>query len=209
MSLTDEDTEDLLRRAAAGEDAAREQLLGRHRDQLRRVVALRLDRRLAARVDPSDVIQEAMADAVHKLPDYLRRRPLPFYPWLRQLALERLIVMHRQHIQAQKRSVTREQGQALPLTDESALQLADRLLAPGGTPIAELLREEVRRRVQEALARLDPRDQEVLVLRHLEQLSTRETAEVMNISEGAVKVRHLRALRRFRGLMAPEFEEKP
>src|SRR5947209_378094 len=108
MPLPKEDTEDLLRRAAAGEIAARERLLARHRDRLRQAVALRLDRRLAARVDPSDVVQEAMADAAHKFSDYLRRRPLPFYPWLRQLALERLIELHRRHIQAQKRSVMRE-----------------------------------------------------------------------------------------------------
>jgi RNA polymerase sigma-70 factor, ECF subfamily len=209
MSLTEEDTEDLLRRAAAGQGTAREQLLDRYRDRLRHVVAMRLDRRLAARVDPSDVIQEAMADAARKLPDYLRCRPLPFYPWLRQLALERLIVMHRRHIQAEKRSVTREEGQPLPLSDESTLQLADRLLDTGSTPIGKLLRDELQRRVQEALALLDPRDREVLVLRHLEQLSTRETAAVMNISEGAVKTRHLRALRRFRGLMALESEETP
>jgi RNA polymerase sigma-70 factor (ECF subfamily) len=209
MSLTEEDTEDLLRRAAAGEEAAREQLLALHRDRLRHVVAIRLDRRLAARVDPSDVIQEAMADAAHKLPEYLKRRPLPFYPWLRQLALERLIVMHRRHIQAEKRSVTREEAQPLPLSDESTLQLADRLLAGGSTPIGKLLRDEVQRRVQEVLALLDPRDREVLVLRHLEQLSTRETAAVMNLSEGAVKTRHLRALRRFRDLMKLESEEAP
>jgi RNA polymerase sigma-70 factor (ECF subfamily) len=209
MLLPEEDTEDLLRRAGAGENAARERLLARHRDRLRHVVALRLDRRLAARIDPSDVIQEAMADAAHKLPDYLRHRPLPFYPWLRQLALERLLVMHRRHIQAQKRSVTREEGQSLPLTDESTLELADRLLAGGGTPMGDLLRDELQRRVHEALAGLGSRDREVLVLRHLEQLSTRETAAVMQISEGAVKARHLRALRRFRGLMAGEFEEGP
>jgi RNA polymerase sigma-70 factor (ECF subfamily) len=209
MSVPEEDTEDLLRRAAAGEGAARERLLARHRDRLRYVVAMRLDRRLAARVDPSDVIQEAMADAAGKLPEYLIRRPLPFYPWLRQLALERLIVMHRRHIHAEKRSVTREECQPLPLTDESTLQLADRLLAPGSTPVGRLLRDELQRRVQEALALLDPRDREVLVLRHLEQLSTRETAAVMNITEGAVKTRHLRALRRFRSLMALEPEEAP
>jgi RNA polymerase sigma-70 factor (ECF subfamily) len=209
MSLPEEDTEDLLRRAAAGEGAAREQLLDRHRDRLRHVIAMRLDRRLTARVDPSDVIQEAMADAAHKLPDYLQRRPLPFYPWLRQLALERLIVMHRRHIQAEKRSVTREEGQPLPLTDESTLQLADRLLATGGTPVGQLLRDELRRRVREVLDLLTPLDREVLVLRHLEQLSTRETAAVMNVSEGAVKTRHLRALRRFRDLMTLDSEETP
>ncbi len=204
MTLPEEDTEDLLRRAGAGEDAARERLLTRHRERLCHVVSLRLDRRVLARVDPSDVVQEALADAAGKLSDYLRRRPLPFYPWLRELALERLIEMHRRHIQARKRSVTCEVGQSLPLTDESTLDLAGRLLAAEGRPIDHLLRDELQRRVHEALARLDARDQEVLVLRHLEQLSTRETAAVMNLSEGAVKVRHLRALRRFRRLVAAE-----
>jgi RNA polymerase sigma-70 factor (ECF subfamily) len=204
MTQPEEDTEDLLRRAGVGESAARERLLTRHRERLCHVVALRLDRRLLARLDPSDVVQEALADAAGKLSDYLRRRPLPFYPWLRELALERLIEIHRRHIQAQKRSVTREVGQPLPLTDESTLELAGRLLATQGQPIDHLLRGELQRRVQEALARLDARDQEVLVLRHLEQLSTRETAAVMNLSEGAVKVRHLRALRRFRRLVGPE-----
>jgi RNA polymerase sigma-70 factor (ECF subfamily) len=209
MSLSQEDTEDLLRRAAAGEDRARELLLARHRDRLRQVVAFRLDRRLLARLDPSDIVQEALADAARKLPDYLRLRPLPFYPWLRQLALERLIEMHRRHIQAQRRSVTREEAQSLPLTDESTLELADRLLATGATPLGELLRDELRRRVQKALAQLPDRDREVLVLRHLEQLSTRDVAAVMNSTEGAVKTRHLRALRRFRDLLAPESEEGP
>jgi RNA polymerase sigma-70 factor (ECF subfamily) len=204
MSLPDEDTDDLLRRAAAGDAAARERLLVRHRDRLLQVVGFRLDRRLAARVDPSDVVQEAMADAARKLPDYLRRRPLPFYPWLRQLALERLVEMHRLHIQAQKRSVTREEVQSLPLTDDSTLQLADRLMAAGGTPIGKLLRAELCQRVQDALARLNPRDREVLVLRHLEQLSTRDVAAVLKVGEGAVKTRHLRALRRFRSLLARE-----
>src|SRR5689334_9707326 len=90
----DDDTELLLRRAGTGDRLARDRLLDRHRDRLRQVIAYRLDRRLAARVDPSDVVQEALADAARRLPAYLRERPLPFYPWLRQLALERLIELH-------------------------------------------------------------------------------------------------------------------
>jgi RNA polymerase sigma-70 factor (ECF subfamily) len=207
MSAPDDDIEELLRRAAAGDGSARERLLARYRDRLRQVVAFRLDRRLLARLDPSDIVQEALADAARKLPEFLRLRPLPFYPWLRLLALERLIEMHRRHIQAQKRSVMREEGQGLPLNDESTLELADRLLATSPSPSGELLRDELRRRVQEALAQLEPRDREVLVLRHLEQLSTREVAGVLQIGEGAVKTRHLRALRRFRSLLAEESEE--
>jgi RNA polymerase sigma-70 factor, ECF subfamily len=200
------DTELLLRRAAAGDRLARDQLLNRYRQRLRHVVAYRLDRRLAARVDPSDVVQEALAEAAHRLEEFLRERPLPFYPWLRSLALERLIDLHRQHIHAQKRSVTREVGQALPLNDESATALAHKLLAAGGSPVGELLRGELRDRVRAALDRLPARDREVLVLRHLDQLSVREMAAVLGITPGAVKTRHVRALQRFRDLLDREGE---
>jgi RNA polymerase sigma-70 factor (ECF subfamily) len=120
---------------------------------------------------------------------------------LRQLAWERLIELHRRHILARKRTVTREEPGLLPITDESALELADRLQALDPSPIGHLLRDELRRRVHAVLELLSPRDREVLVLRHLEQLSTREMAAVLGIGEGAVKTRHLRALQRFRKLL--------
>src|SRR5947199_1017053 len=98
------DTDELLRTASLGDEAARDQLLARHRDRLRRMVAVRLDRRLAARVDPSDVVQEALADAARRLDDYLRERPMAYYPWLRRLAADRLDKAHRRHT-AGRRSV--------------------------------------------------------------------------------------------------------
>src|SRR5437763_1411592 len=106
MTAAGPDTDLLLDRAASGDGTARRQLLDKHRRRLRRMIALRLDRRLAARVDPSDVVQEALADAGRKLDGYLRDRPLPFYPWLRQLAWERLVKLHRRHT-AGKRDVAR------------------------------------------------------------------------------------------------------
>src|SRR5262249_48779389 len=113
-------------------------------------------------------------------------------------AWQRLVDLHRRHVRARSRSVTREEGQALPLADESAIQLADRLLASGTGPMGQLLQAELRGRVRQVLESLPERDQEVLVMRHLEQLSTREMAAVLGISEGAVKMRHVRALQRFR-----------
>jgi RNA polymerase sigma-70 factor (ECF subfamily) len=131
---------------------------------------------------------------VAQLSDYLRRRPLPFYPWLRQLACDRLAELHRRHLRAQNRSVLREQPLALP--DESALELAGRLAARGSSPSARLCRDELCSRVRSALARLAEADREVLVLRHLEHLSTSEIAAILGVTEGAVYTRHLRALRR-------------
>src|SRR5437764_1772282 len=101
------DTEELLAAAAAGDDRARGRLLERHRGRLKRMVAVRLDRRLAARVDPSDLVQETLAEAAAKLDTYLHARPLPFFPWLRRLAQDRLADAHRHHLRAGRRSVAR------------------------------------------------------------------------------------------------------
>src|SRR5712692_10348388 len=109
MASQDSETEELIERASQGDRLARQELLVRHQARLRQMIAVRMDRRLGARLDPSDVVQEVFADACQKLSDYLRRRPLPFYPWLRQIAWERLVKLHQRHIHAQKRSITREQ----------------------------------------------------------------------------------------------------
>lgn len=202
------DTDELLRRASRGDEQARQDALVRHRDRLKQMVAVHLDRRLAARVDPSDVVQEALFDAAHIFDDYLRRRPMPFYPWLRQLAWERLIELHRRHLHAQKRTVKREEPLALHLSDESAMRLADSVLARHPTPSQRAMQNEMRSRIRNALDRLGERDREVLVLRHLEQLSTSETAAVLGIREGAVKTRHLRALERLRSLLESEYEDE-
>jgi RNA polymerase sigma-70 factor, ECF subfamily len=201
------DTDELLRQAGEGEDAARQRLLALYRDRLRRMVAVRMDRRLAARIDPSDVVQEALADADQHLDDFLRDRPMGFYPWLRQIAWERLVDLHRRHIRAERRSVFREEGPHLDRSDESARALAEHLVASGTSPSRGLIRAELRERVQDALARLSPRDREVLVLRHLEGLATAEVAVVLGTSAGAVMTRHTRALVRLRALLGDDPEE--
>jgi RNA polymerase sigma-70 factor (ECF subfamily) len=171
------------------------------------MIAVRMDRRLIARVDPSDVVQDVLAEAAQELSEYLRRQPVAFYPWLRQLAWDRLIELQRRHIRAGKRSVMREEAGVLDLPDESAVELAARLLDTGSSPSERLLREELRGRVRAALVRLSPRDRELLVLRHLEQLPTREVAAVLGVSEAAVKKRHVRALDRLHNLLRGELEE--
>ena len=191
-----DETDRLLRDAARGDQAALRSLLERHRERLRRMVALRLDSRLSARVDASDVVQEALADAARKLADYERERPLPFYPWLHRLTAQRLAVFHREHHRG-TRSIRREEH-AFARADDSAHLLVDHLVDSGTTPGHDLLREERRQRVHEALKRLTPPDREILVMRYLEDLSFTEIAAILEIGESAAKMRHLRAIKSMR-----------
>jgi RNA polymerase sigma-70 factor (ECF subfamily) len=206
QSREQDETEELLERAGRGDDRARERLLSQHRARLRQMVSLRLDRRLVARIDPSDIVQEALAEAALNLNDYLRERPVPFYPWLRRIAWERLVDVNRRHLLARRRSVIHEQHEALELSDPSARMLVERLISHGSSPSLRLQRQELRERVQAALDRLDPRDREILVLRYLEQLSTSEIAAALEIGLGAAKMRHLRALQRLRTTLGPDPE---
>jgi RNA polymerase sigma-70 factor, ECF subfamily len=204
MTTEDPQIDVLIEQARQGDAGACEVLLERYRVRLRRVVAVRLDRRLTARIDASDVVQEALAEASRRLDAYLVSRPLPFFAWLRQLAWDRLVELHRRHLGAKGRSVTREEAALMELSDESSLRLADRLIDSGTSPSGRFMREELRDRVRSALAGLNERDREVLVMRHLEHLRTAEVAAVLGISEGAVKVRLLRALERLRGRLADD-----
>jgi RNA polymerase sigma-70 factor (ECF subfamily) len=194
MSAHEPDTDELLRGAGSGDRWAQERLLQRHRDRLRQMVKIRIDPRLAARVDPSDVVQEALAEAARKLPAYLRHQSIPFYPWLRQIAWEQLSYAHERHLHAQKRTVAREERWSLP--DQSVVQLANQLVASGTSPSRHVLRKELEQQVRAALNELPPKDREVLVLWYLEELSAAEIAVVSGITESGVKSRHRRALER-------------
>jgi RNA polymerase sigma-70 factor (ECF subfamily) len=203
------DTDQLLERVRHNDRDARGRLLQRHRGRLRALIALRMDPRLAARIDASDVVQESLAEADRRLADYVRTRPLPFYPWLRGLALERLAQLYRTHVRSQKRSVEREERSLPLLPDDSVRELAQRLAGHGSSPSGRQRHEDLRQRLHDALDRLAERDREVIVLRHLEQLSVKEIAAVLRITEGAVKVRHVRALERLRKLLGTDREEEP
>ena len=189
----------LLDRAARGDQSARNELLKLCRPRLRKMIVARLDRRITQRVDPSDVIQEVIQKANNRMSDYLQHRPIPFYAWLRQIAWEQLVDLHRRHVVSQKRSVRREDHRLLP--DESAMQLAGRLVSGGLTPSKQLMHEELIERVQKSLSLLPEGDREVLIMKYLEQLSTTEIAAVQQISERTVQARHRRAIQKLHELL--------
>lgn len=202
MAATDQpDTDELLDLAHQGDDSATQKLMIRHRSRLSQMLAIRMDARLAARFDPSDVVQETLIDAIRQLPEYLETRPLPFYPWLRQLALNRLEKLHAKHIQFEKRSITRENPLPIHLSDESVFLLAKKLISASASPSDLLLQKELRQRVRVALGQLAEDDREILVLRFLEQFTTKEIAGTLGVNESTVRVRQLRAIKRLQGLL--------
>lgn len=200
MRAAEPDTDHLLERAETGDEHAVGALLARHRSRLRAMVRVRLDRRVAARVDPSDVVQESLLEAYRRLPEYLRDRPIPFYPWLRQLAWERLVRLHQRHMGAKRRSVDREVAFDPLLSDDSIAALASRLCSSRDGPRSRLIRSEMRSRLRAMLGRLSETDRELLIERYLEQLSISDIMAVLGLKESAVKLRLLRALERLRKL---------
>jgi RNA polymerase sigma-70 factor (ECF subfamily) len=199
------ETQRMLEQAQAGDVEARDQLLARHRPFLYRVVELRLDPRLRARVDASDIVQEVQLDAFRRLPDYLERRPMPFRLWLRKTANERLLKIQRRHLEAGRRAVGRE----VPLPAESSLVLGRQLLASGSTPSQHFDRSEVARRVRQAVAQLSETDREVLVMRNFEGLSNPEIGYLLGLDADTVSKRHGRALLRLRKLLLEGGLEEP
>ncbi len=192
MAGDQESTEALLDRAGQGDRSAVGRLLDRHRDRLRRLVARKLDRGLSARVDPSDIVQEALADAGRRLPDYLDTRPMGFVTWLRRLALQRLDWCRRLHLGAGRRSVVREAHGPCG----SAPAILDGLPGDGTSPSGHAVRGEERAWIRTAVASLPDIDREVLALRYDEGLGFAEVAARLGIGIGAAQMRHLRALER-------------
>ncbi|MFC1596543.1 sigma-70 family RNA polymerase sigma factor, partial [Planctomycetota bacterium] len=194
---------EILNRAAAGDEQALTDLLSQYRDRLKRMVKLRLNRRLAGRVDESDVLQDVMLHVSQHLDEYQQNRQTSFFLWLRRVTELKLLAVHRRHLGTDKRDAAREislHRGGYPTA--SSASLAAQLLGRLTTPSLAAVKAEMRIQLQEALNSMDPIDREVLTLRHFEQLSNEETAQVLEIQESAASKRYVRALERLQSIMA-------
>jgi RNA polymerase sigma-70 factor (ECF subfamily) len=199
MSADSRTDEDLLQAAHSGDETALAALVERHRDRLERMVRLRMDRRLQGRVDPADVVQEAYLALRGKFAQYSADPRLPFYLWLRLEVGQKLVDLHRFHLGTQMRDAGQEVSLhrgALPQV--TSLSLAEHLLGKLTTASHAAMRVELKLRVQEALNSMDAHDREVLILRHFEELSNAETAQVLGIKPSAAVNRYVRALKRLK-----------
>jgi RNA polymerase sigma-70 factor (ECF subfamily) len=192
----------LIDRAVAGDSAALAELFGRYRKRLRAMVRLRMDRRLQGRVDPSDVLQEAYLDVAQQLSSYLAKPEMPFYLWLRLTTGQRLMRLHRQHLGAAIREAGREVSLhrgALP--QASSVSLAAQLLGKMTSASKAVERVEIQLLLQAALNGMDEMDREIIALRHFEELSNAEAAQVLDLEPSAASKRYIRALKRLQQIL--------
>jgi RNA polymerase sigma-70 factor (ECF subfamily) len=202
------DDSELLHRAAAGEEWALAILWQRHHARLRRMIRLRLDRRIQSRVDPSDILQDAYVDLADRLADYERDRPMPIFLWIRLVAGQRLMQVHRRHLGTAVRDAGREVSLhhgALP--QASSASLAAQLLGRFTSASQAAMRAERQLILQQTLNSMDPIDREIIALRHFEELTNGEAAEVLGLTKSAASKRYVRALTRLQSFLEglPEF----
>lgn len=203
MDLT-EKTDLLLARIGGGEPHAMGELFELYSDRLLRMISLRLDGRVAKRVSAEDVLQEAYLDISKRIGEYIAARAVPFYVWLRFLAVQRLQMIHRAHLGAGARDVAREanapaaHGSDFAGADSLAGQLVGKITSPSHAA----MRAELQMKLREALEAMDPMDREVLALRHFEELSNNEVAAILEISRDAASKRHIRALKRLKEILS-------
>ena len=194
--------DELIERARTGDAVALAELFGLYRKRLWTMVDLRLDRRLRGRVDPSDVLQEAFIDLAKRLPAYRDRDDMPFYLWLRLVTGERLLIFHRQHLDAAIRDVRKEVTIRHGVIPQAASQsIAAGLLGRFTSAASKAIRAEMQARLQDAINDLEEMDREIIVLRNFEEMSNAEAALALGLSPSGASNRYVRALKRLRAAM--------
>jgi len=193
------DDDDLVLRLEGGDERALSELFARHRERLRRMVRLRLDRRLQGRIDSSDVLQDAYLEVARRGGEYVAQPAMPPFLWLRFLTSQTLLALHRHHLSVHMRDA----GQEVSLRRHASPQansacLAEMLLGRLTSPTRAARRAEMQLKLQEMLNAMEPLDREVLALRHFEELSNGEVAEVLGLSKTAASNRYIRALERLK-----------
>lgn len=185
----------LLERLRTGDDSALGPIFASQRDRLLRMVQFRLDPRLVGRIDAEDVLQEAYVDAQKRLSAW-RADPRPFHVWLRLVTQQTMVDIHRRHLGAKMRDAGRDR--MAPQSQSLSGFLVGRMTSPSQAA----MREELKVQLEQALQSMEEIDREVLVLRHFEELSNKEVAELLGIGENAASNRYVRALSRLKGLLS-------
>ena len=186
----------LLSAARAGDSEATGQLLQWYANYLNILASSRLDRRLARRLNPSDIVQEAMMAAHRDFGDFRGKSQGELLCWLRTILIHTLHRSFDRHLKVEKRDIRREISidAVSQKMDDSAQGIVEVIPGQFDPPSAAMRRSESESAVAEHLAKLKPDYQQVIQLRIFQGLSFEETAKAMDRSNGAVRMLWLRAL---------------
>lgn len=199
------DASDLIRRSRAGEESARELLFARYRHYLRLLADVQLGRRLRAKCEASDLVQQTLLEAHRDFAAFTGSHEGELLAWLRRILAHNLFNEARYHgaqQRAAEREVSLEKLQAG--LESSALTLGSCLAADAPSPSKEAVRHEDAVMLADALSRLSTDYQTVLLLRIFEGQPAEEVARLMKRTPGAVRMLQLRALSALRDQMKDE-----
>ena len=189
--------EQLLRQARSGDHQAFGRLLEVYRNYLTLLARYQIGRRLQGKADPSDVIQETFLEA-HR--DFVRFRgstEAELVAWLRRILATNLANLAGRYCGTRRRDVRLER-QLTEELDQSSRALDRGLVARQSSPSDQAARRDQAVLLADALERLPADYRDVLVLRHLEDLSFPEVARRLGRSLDSVKNLWARALARLR-----------
>ncbi len=192
---------DLLRRVKEGDTQALAELFSMYRDRLWRIINFRLDARLLGRVDADDILQEAYLAAAQRIEHYLDDSTQTFFIWLRLIANQTLIDVHRRHLGAKMRDASRDMSIHAHYAQATSMSIASQLLGNFTSPSQIAMRDEISLQLDKAIDSMEPIDREVLALRHFEELTNSEVAEVLGIQQKAASIRYVRALKRLKDVV--------
>ncbi len=203
MSETAGEPDDLHMRLIDGDPQALAELFSRHRERLWRIVHFRLDQRLAGRIDPEDILQEAYLDAAQRIQHYRDDSPASSFLWLRMIVTQTMIDLHRRHLGAQRRDARREVPvERCAFPQATSISLASQLLGHLTSPSQAAMRAELSDQLEQVIAQMDPIDREILALRHFEELTNSEVAQTLGIQVKAASIRYVRALKRLQQILS-------
>lgn len=167
-----------------------------YRPRLEKIVAFRLDPSFRSRLEPADVVQESYFEIARRIHEYAATQGLPLFIWIRQRVLQTMIDLQRSHSR-EKRSVHRESRLPEPQFNQStSLSIARILMDDLPSPSQAAMLVEEQQRLHSALESMHEIDREVLAMRHFEQLTNSEVAEVLGLSPTAASNRYIRAAAR-------------
>jgi len=202
MTGSPDEHADLADRLARGEEEALGRLFSLHRERLWRMVNFRIDRRLRGRISADDVLQDAYLDAARRIEHYDRETFSSPFMWLRSVLKQTLIDAHRRHLGARKRDAKREIALEALRPQATSASIAVQLVGDITSPSQAAVRAESFDAVQQAIETMDPIDQEVLAMRHFEELTNNEVAEALSIQPKAASIRYIRAIRRLKEIVS-------